>query len=947
MSSLRVKDFPVLARRNHDISSWEEADITTLSSRGKKRYNKRKPAIEEYFTTDHSIDEITLRHLLSEEILLQLAEKCLMIHKDGTEWGFRALLPGVTVIDYSPQSATEEAIVVENEASRDNNATNGHSREAEQALLDTEFSEEKENTIKRQVTEPSVVPETPSSTSVNDDEEEESPALAVIDDEQMRPAVDIRTAATVPQDVPVLAPSTLVLPAYDRKLRSGPLKKVAQQRRLIRKRWIRDLKEQREHRRFRSIVSLALLAALLIIIVMPAGAGLAAYSAYTNIRDVATDGVNHLLNAKNAIPISKNDPMAALNTEKLQYAQDEFNSANNDLVQLQELVNRPDIQAAIAQFAPEYSGQLGSVKRLVRVALDVSHMGNEMCGIALLGAGIVYGSPLASGSTKPLITAADVSNIEGSLVHALYYIDDIRLQMSQVSLKDLPLSDHQKAQLNSVLALLPQAHDTILQVQGQVSLVAWLLGVGQPRRFLVQTMDRAELRPSGGFTGQYGRLEISNGRMSPFNLRDVAQLDYNGNGMELGRSAPPEYSNWMKFGNWGLRDSNLSADYPTTARMNIQVFQEEGGGPVDGDIEFTPTFIAHILDVTGPIRVAEYNETITAQNLEERLHYYQQDFGAIELQREKTGITNTSARKAFTTLVGKLLLDRVRYLPVKDLLNVVKGAVKDIQSRDLEIYFTNPAAEQWLIDHGYSGAMDTYQKQDGFMVVQANISISKASQYVHTTIHDDVTLDEQGGATHNLTITLDYKQTGPVYGYDTYADYIRVYAPASAQLISGDGFDTGQPLCIVKPPVKKENVWDSPPPTCSPTGSFPSSARYCPDGNYYSLGDRGYKTPWQIDSLGPPTATTSDLRGRAMWGGLTVTPKNCTSYISLSWYVPNAVKKVTGQPPYQLLIQKQGGYIPTVELTIDSSQLGIEGLKSYAFNGDLIADRMFSLDVPK
>ena len=84
-----------------------------------------------------------------------------------------------------------------------------------------------------------------------------------------------------------------------------------------------------------------------------------------------------------------------------------------------------------------------------------------------------------------------------------------------------------------------------------------------------------------------------------------------------------------------------------------------------------------------------------------------------------------------------------------------------------------------------------------------------------------------------------------------------------------------------------------------------------------------------------------------MWGGLTVTPKNCTSYISLSWYVPNAVKQVAGQPPYQLLIQKQGGYIPTVELTIDTSQVGIQGLKSYALNDNLIADRMFSLDVPK
>ena len=61
-------------------------------------------------------------------------------------------------------------------------------------------------------------------------------------------------------------------------------------------------------------------------------------------------------------------------------------------------------------------------------------------------------------------------------------------------------------------------------------------------------------------------------------------------------------------------------------------------------------------------------------------------------------------------------------------------------------------------------AMNTFSKQDGFMVVQSNISISKASQYVHTTEQDNVSFDAQGGAYHNLTIALNYKQTGPVYG---------------------------------------------------------------------------------------------------------------------------------------------------------------------------------------
>ncbi len=325
-----------------------------------------------------------------------------------------------------------------------------------------------------------------------------------------------------------------------------------------------------------------------------------------------------------------------------------------------------------------------------------------------------------------------------------------------------------------------------------------------------------------------------------------------------------------------------------------------------------------------------YNETITSKNLEERLHYYQQDFSAIARERQISGDYSYGGRKVFTSTLGRLLLDRVRHLPMSKLIEVFKGAIRDIQSRDLEIYFTNPTAEAWLVEHGYSASIDTFSKQDGFMVVQGNFSISKASQYVHTTEHDNVTLDAQGNATHNLTITLDYKQTGPVYGYNTYADYIRVYAPQSAAFISGDGFDSGRPLCT-------SGCWQS-------NSSVPSDARYCPNGDY-ALGIEWGNTAWPIDSLGPPTEMKSDLPGRAMWGGLTETPKNCISHITLSWSVTHAVQKVNGQPSYTILIQKQSGLTPTIELTIDAS--AIKGLKSFQFKGDITADKVFTLVPPR
>ncbi len=979
--------------RTHDITTWEEVHTTGLNSRQKRRFQKHKDALIAYFTTDASLDEIAAQYSVSAPSLLSMAEKCLMHQKDGSVWGFRALLPGANVVDYAPP--VQETTCFAHEISADGTSLINDEKENEvtakrPALFLPEsikiptilsFSEmprlvfdDEEASVEPTVPEP--VPATVE--SITEEEDVTDAELSV-----MPSTIPIPTALTfaspphleevsvgtdlsrplqasigeqdaINRSLQVLTEDTATHSAYGRKYQNG---KTGPQRKIVRKRRIHDTQTlTRQRNGLYRILSVAFVAIILLGVLTPLGAGLAAYSIYNNVRGVALDGVNHLLAVKNVLTFSKSDPTAALDVKKLQRAQTEFELAQGDFLQLQDLTNRSDILAALQEFSPGYANKLLMAQHLVRVALDVSKMGQEVSGVAIMGAGLIHSSPLANGVTKPLVSVANIASIDGAIIHALYYMDDIRVQMSQVQMKDVPISDKQKAQLTSLLQQMPKVQGLLTQGQELVGLVSWLLGVGHERKFLVQTLDSAELRPSGGFTGQYGVLQIQNGRMAPFTLRDVALLDYAGNGVELGRQAPPAYSSWMNFGNWGLRDSNLSGDYPTTARMSMQVFQDEGGGPVDGDISFTPTFIGHILDVTGPIRVAEYNETITSKNLEDRLHYYQQDYSAIAVEHQKSNDSSHAARKAFTSLVGKMLLDRVRHLSTKQLLDVVKGAVKDIQSHDLEIYFANPVAEQWLTKYGYAGTTDNFSKQDGFAVVQANISISKASQYVHTTEHDDVVLDAQGGATHNLTLTLNYQQTGPVYGYDTYADYIRVYVPQNAQFLSGDGFDTGQALCTPTPVKASPPTTGNPPPspvtggTAPPTNCsqydtyFPGNARNCPDGDY-KLGDRGFQQAWPIDNLGAPTNLTSDLPGHAMWGGLTETPKNCISTISLSWYVPHAVKNVAGQSPYTLLVQKQGGYIPSIELTVDASALRIKG--PFAFKSSINADKTFALPARK
>jgi hypothetical protein len=279
-------------------------------------------------------------------------------------------------------------------------------------------------------------------------------------------------------------------------------------------------------------------------------------------------------------------------------------------------------------------------------------------------------------------------------------------------------------------------------------------------------------------------------------------------------------------------------------------------------------------------------------------------------------------------------MDRLRHASTEELLAVARELPHSLRTRDLQVYFTNQQVFDLLIQYGMAGQLDRSGQHDGLYVVQANVSASKASQYVRTSISDMVSLDATGGATHVMHMTLAYTELGPIYGLDTYRDYVRIYVPPSARLLWGDGFDTGNPLC------------DGPFESCPADSVYPRDELVCPTGQYQvgaaapMLNDP-YAGGWHpLDTIGPPTNRTSDEPGRAMFGGYVIVPKNCTITVTVSWYVPPLVSG-----PYELFIQRQAGTFPALDLTVlptpgDCAWLATSGMH---FAGVLTQDMLFTL----
>jgi hypothetical protein len=741
-------------------------------------------------------------------------------------------------------------------------------------------------------------------------------------------------------------------------------------------------------RRMRPVQRFLTIALLIGFLVVPVLGAASAVQDYLQLRGLGQDAIHHLLAAKNTLlpshtpransltacslgptPVTTPQPTATptsgssgdsglgslgvpdqahidLATHELMLAQSEFR-------EIGALIDRPSPVLAFGLRTPIVSNKISSVRQMLYVGDDATAVAlNLLAAATPVLANLRSGALNASGS--PLLTAAQAATLREAVVNSMGSLTDIEARISQVNVDDLPLSACQRTEYSQLVAQLPAARTLLEQAPQLFDMLTWLGGVDHQRQFLVQMMDNWELRPTGGFTGLYGAVVVSGARVQPFTLHDVNHFDYGpiGYGVIAGRR-PPAIYDWWPFGNWGLRDSSLSADFPTNARLVLSVFNDESGAQqlgldsshMDGLIQLTPVPIEHILQFTGPIAVPDYGDTITAANFEDRVHYWQNDFGAIAREKAicqaSTDNTQVTKRKCFTEAVAQLLEQRVRQLPLSTLLSVVKGVLDDVRAHEIGIYLSDPAREQFLVNFGLAPQLNTSPTVDSLMLDQANVSIAKSSPNVDVHIDDNVTLNTSGGALHHATITFanTLNKVNPYSYITTYRDYVRVYVPERAQLQYANGFDTGTPVCWVAPasdPTAGQPGRFSGLPPCPTTGFFDDKSLACPAG-HWGPGPEGSNifgndgtTYWPVEDTGYPPNTASDVPGRTMYGGYVVVPRQCTAMITLTYYVPGVALPTASidahAPAYTYIVERQAG--APVSLTVHVQPAGSVPLES-------------------
>ncbi len=542
-------------------------------------------------------------------------------------------------------------------------------------------------------------------------------------------------------------------------------------------------------------------------------------------------------------------PQDPLNTEVVGNAQRHFTGALTSFTQLKsDLVSLPDVLTS----TPIYGTRLRAAKHLVPLAIEVAQAGLAGCTIL---------STIAARLHDPLnakthgLTTADMTVLNQNLQHIKLILNQATQQVYQLSPEDLQVDPRLSKLVSEFQTRLPLIQRGIDQAAAFLTVAPMVLGIDKPAYYLVEILDSSELRPGGGFIGNYGIATFSGGRLTSAHVIDTYLLD---RAFEQTHSLPfPSAYSWFTLspGRWGLRDSNLDADFPTSARNGEAHYVEEGGKlPLVGVIAITPALIEHILTLTGPIQVPEYQETVTAQNLMDRIHDHQ------IIEEAKGGDVPSadgysSVRKHFTALLGEHFLARVQSLPSSTFPKLLQVLIDSMRTKDIQIYFNSGTAEKLLQFYHFDDSIQS-PAGDGIFVVDANIAPSKANRYLLTTVKDQVSVDNSGNAVHHTIIKFTWTASGPApnfYGSTLYNAYVRVYMPSNSVLNTQDGW------------------------------------------NPYDMGVAS---------------------GRRFWGGYFSVDYPSTGTITLTWSVTGAAKKDAHGWHYLYLIQRQAGAQQQMDLRV-------------------------------
>ena len=369
---------------------------------------------------------------------------------------------------------------------------------------------------------------------------------------------------------------------------------------------------------------------------------------------------------------------------------------------------------------------------------------------------------------------------------ALGAVASANAALANVNIADLP--QNMTEPVKSLKEKLPFVSQALTQLDSWSGVFAQILGHERAKKYLLIFQNNSEARPTGGFIGSYGILDLDEGKVKNLRVSNIYDLD----GQLYEKVVPPQPIQKISTA-WSTHDANWFADFPTSAKKIMWFYEKAGGETVDGVISLTPTVVERLLAVTGPIELPEYSVVLDQNNfIDITQHNVEVDFAKAQNQPKK--ILDDFAPK---------LLDKLWQVWPEKYQQILQVFADSLKEKHILFYFSNADLEAVFKEQGWGGEILSTDK-DYLAVINTNINGFKTDKVIEQEIYHQA--EAQADGTVIDTVKIVRQHLGGKSQYDWYnrvnADYLRVYVPLGSKLLSVKG----QTLEYNEPPINYETA---------------------------------------------------------------------------------------------------------------------------------------------
>ena len=316
-----------------------------------------------------------------------------------------------------------------------------------------------------------------------------------------------------------------------------------------------------------------------------------------------------------------------------------------------------------------------------------------------------------------------------------------------------------------------------------------LLGFAEPKTILVLGHSADELRPTGGFISGAWTIETDKGDITEIRYMDIVQVDDRDRLVEYPRP-PSSLEQHMNAGVWLLRDASWEPNFPTVARIALEMLELGQQRPADAVVAINQWTLQTLLGGMGGISIPERGIEIKAENF----------LSTVEEGTDEEG-------RAYMDLIMRGFIQRLTQpFGQEDMVRLAIATDRVLREHQLLIYEDDPVAQASIQRLGWAGELRE-EHSDYLYVADSNIGWNKVDRNIQRAISYRVALNPLGSSTASLTLryanrgeapTLDCeRQWSPleeIHDYHQlkngcYWNYVRAYVPEGSKLMGSDSMD--------------------------------------------------------------------------------------------------------------------------------------------------------------